>query len=110
MKKTSSVLIAYTLLLLVGGLIGYFTANSLPSLIASSLFSVCLLIAVWGCQQEKSWGYPLAITALSLLILFFGVRLYATQKFMPAGLMFIVSLITLTTTYFLERNKIPLQN
>ncbi len=81
------VLWTYIGLLVVGGLIGYFKAKSPVSLIMSVVFAVALALCAAGV-------IPQAIVAdllLGALILVFVMRLAKTRKFMPAGLMLVLT-------------------
>lgn len=87
----------YGVLLAVGGLIGYFKAGSRPSLIAGLASSVAafaaLGFAIVGSQQlTTGLGSLLAV----VLFILFGYR-YAikTGKFMPSGLLAVISLLVL---------------
>ena len=79
----------YAFLLLIGGMIGYFTANSLPSLIMGTSFS--LIFAVLSLQTGKIASF-VTLALASLMALFFSYRFFLTQKFLPAGLMCIASI------------------
>ena len=88
------VLLAYAILMLGGGLMGY-RAGSRPSLVAG-LASGVLLLAAW--QLSRTWyevGLGLgALLALALSVVF-GMRLAKTRKLMPSGMLLAVSLIAL---------------
>lgn len=79
----------YALLLFIGGAIGYFKANSNPSLIMGT--ASALIFAFLALQKGRLIDYAtLALTAL--MSVFFGYRLYSTGNFFPAGIMTIASL------------------
>ncbi|MFN4173876.1 MAG: TMEM14 family protein [Parachlamydiaceae bacterium] len=84
---------SYALLIFAGGLTGFYAASSLPSLVASTIFSALLAIAAYGFTKDQSWAFPLAIAVSSLLTLFFGYRSFATQGIVPL-VMFAISLIS----------------
>lgn len=104
-KLSAIIMSVYGLLLLVGGIIGYATAQSLMSLLmggACALISFIAAFGIWkGCQISKY----MALTLSSLLTLFFGYRFWLTQKFMPGGLMLIISLavVIFLVTYSCEK-------
>lgn len=88
--KPEVILWIYIVLLLVGGLIGFLKAKSKVSLITSTLFAVILgICAVEKLRVEWSWGI------LSFLALIFFIRLLKTKKFMPSGMMLLITLITI---------------
>lgn len=86
----------YALLLAVGGLVGYFKAGSRASLIAGTSSAVAALVALWLWSRKSPFGVPLGLCLSIVLFLLFGYR-YAvkTRKFMPSGLLAVVSLIVL---------------
>lgn len=85
--------ILFTLSVLIGGLIGYFSKESLPSLISGIIFFV-LLAAGTYLEGSKKNAYPLIF-----IILVFGIlmvwRYSKSQSFLPAGLFAVLSLIML---------------
>ena len=85
----------YAVLDIVGGVLGYVSKKSVPSLVAGTVTGVILLAAAWGVSQKQSWGLPVAIVVIGLLLAFFGYRFKSTKNFMPTGLMTILSLATL---------------
>lgn len=87
----------YGVLSLVGGIIGYVQAGSLPSMISGAITGILLIIAGVGLVQGQAWGLWLAIAIAALLLTVFIFRLVKTKKFMPAGLMVIAGVATLIT-------------
>ena len=78
-------------MLLVGGLMGFIKAKSKVSLIMSSIFA--LLLALYNLGKIDVKYFPEIL--IGLLIVIFGIRLAKTKKFMPAGLMLILSVAVL---------------
>ncbi len=92
----------YAFLLGAGGLIGYLKAGSRPSLIAGSISALAALAALALSISHKNLGIALGmILSISLFVLF-GYR-YAvkTRKFMPSGLLAVVSLIVLAVMFLI---------
>jgi len=86
----------YAVLLAVGGVIGYTKAGSRPSLIAGLGSAVAALLALVVSRQNPSWGMGLGALVAILLAVFFGYRFVVkTRKFMPAGLLAVVSVVVL---------------
>ncbi len=79
--------IAYGILALVGGVMGYAKAKSKPSLISGIISSLLLFIAAASALQGITIGPIIARTVTGGLIVVFAIRLIKTGKFMPAGLM-----------------------
>src|SRR5437763_16886101 len=86
----------YAILLAVGGLIGYFKAGSRPSLIAGMLSAVAAFAAMGLSVGRSQLGPPLGMLLSIVLFVLFGYR-YAikTGKFMPSGLLAVVSFVVM---------------
>ena len=87
--------IAYGVLAIVGGVIGYVQAQSKVSLISGSISGLLLIISGVSQLQGQAWGLILATAVTALLVIVFAVRLAKTRKFMPAGLMSLLGLAAL---------------
>lgn len=87
--------IAYGILAIVGGIIGYLQAQSRMSLISGSISGLLLLAAAGLQLQGYTWGLPFAAGVTAILVVFFTRRLVKTKKFMPAGLMIALGTVTL---------------
>lgn len=85
------VLWIYIVLLVIGGLIGYLKAKSRISLIMSASFAALLAL----CAAGVVFQYYVADILLAALLVVFAIRLTKTKKFMPSGLMLILTLIAL---------------
>ena len=87
----------YAVLSIVGGIIGYKQAGSTQSMISGIISGVLLIVGGLALMQGQLWGAWLAIAVTLLLVIVFIFRLVKTRRFMPAGLMTIVGVITLVT-------------
>jgi uncharacterized membrane protein (UPF0136 family) len=86
----------YAVLLAVGGIIGYTKAGSRPSLIAGILSAFVAFMALLITTNNPRFGIGVGALAALVLAAFFGYRFLAkTRKFMPAGLLAVVSLAVL---------------
>lgn len=92
MKKTSSLVLIYGLLVFVGGLIGHYKAASLPSLICGIVFGILLLLTAIAMFKKKPWAQWIALVLAFVLDAFFTWRFAKSLKFFPAGFMSLVSL------------------
>jgi uncharacterized membrane protein (UPF0136 family) len=90
----------YAVLLVVGGMIGYMKAGSRASLIAGSISSTVAVLALALSIAFKNYGIALGLLLSIGLFILFGYR-YAvkTRKFMPSGLLAVVSLIVLAVMF-----------
>ena len=85
----------YAVLVIIGGMIGFVKAKSIPSMIAGDVSGVVLFFAGHAIATGKHWGLLLTMAAIALLFLVFGFRYWrsAARAFMPSGLMVIVSFL-----------------
>jgi len=81
----------YIVLLVAGGLMGFVKAGSKMSLLTSLAFAAVLGLCNAKVIQVK---YLVDIT-LAVLIVFFGMRFAKTKKFMPMGMMALLTVVTL---------------
>ena len=88
---TEIVLIAYGLLLIVGGVMG-FRKGSKVSLIAGSLSGILVLAGVVLLGFNPSLGWISLSVLNALLAVSFVSRLVKTRKFMPSGMLLVISL------------------
>ena len=95
MPSQATVLWIYIVLLVVGGLIGFFKAKSKVSLIMSVAFAAVLVLAAVPNLFDLNFRKGLANVLMAALLVVFGMRLAKTKKFMPAGLMLVVTIIAL---------------
>jgi uncharacterized membrane protein (UPF0136 family) len=81
----------YIVLLVIGGLIGFFKGKSQVSLVMSVAFAAALSI----CATGRVFQPFIADVLLAVLLVVFGMRLQKTKKFMPAGLMLVATVVVL---------------
>ena len=72
-------------------MIGYFKAKSQASLISSVVFAALLAL----CAADAVFKREMAYVFLGLLLVVFGIRLAKTKKFMPSGMLLVITVITL---------------
>jgi len=89
-----TILWAYIVLLLVGGVFGLVKGKSRISLVTSVIFAGLLAGSL---MAPSLMTVPRSITEilLGVLLVVFGVRLAKKKKFMPSGLMLAVTALTL---------------
>ncbi|ORY02432.1 transmembrane protein 14c [Basidiobolus meristosporus CBS 931.73] len=83
---------AYAMVVIVGGLIGFIKAGSVASLISGVTFGGVMAYAATRVSQNPQDVYLALVTSGALLALM-GFRFSKSQKFMPAGLVTVLSLI-----------------
>jgi len=99
---TNTVLWTYIVLLLVGGLIGFFKARSKVSLISSSIFAALLVLTQTGIFQPIL-ARQMVNVILAILLVVFALRLAKTRKFMPSALMLILTVVALALINLFKR-------
>ena len=87
----TKILWIYIILLVIGGLIGFFKGKSRVSLIMSVSFAAALSL----CAAQIIFRAYVADILLAVLLVVFGMRLAKTKKFMPSGLMLVITLAAL---------------
>ncbi|CAG4939477.1 unnamed protein product [Colias eurytheme] len=86
---------AYAATVAAGGIMGYAKAGSIPSLGAGIIFGSILGVGAYQLSQDSS-NYTLMLGTTTALGGLMGYRYYNGRKFMPAGLMFVLSVGMLT--------------
>ena len=89
------VLWVYIALLFAGGLVGFLKAGSKMSLLMSAVFAAALAACALGLVNVPH----LADGLLVFLLLFFGMRFAKGRKFMPNGLMTVLTIAALVLTH-----------
>ena len=88
--RPETILWIYIVLLVLGGLIGFLKAKSRISLITSVAFGAVLSVcALDKLPIQVAWGI------LSFLALFFLIRFLKNKKFMPSGMMTLLTFATI---------------
>ena len=87
----------YIVLLVAGGLMGFVKAGSKMSLLTSLGFAVALAL----CNANVIQVRHLTDVLLAVLVIFFGMRFAKTRKFMPMGMMALLTIVTLALLHLL---------
>jgi uncharacterized membrane protein (UPF0136 family) len=92
MPNATVILWIYIVLLVVGGLVGFLKAGSKVSLYMSVGFAAVLALCAAKVINSET---RLADILLAVLLVVFAIRLTKTKKFMPAGLMLVLTIVAL---------------
>ena len=95
MDATKLYFLVFGALTIVGGIIGYVKAGSLPSIIAGAITGVLLLVAGFLLPEHRAAGIATGFVVSFLLAAQFVPKFIRTGKMMPAGMMSILSVIGL---------------
>ena len=93
------VLIAYALLLILGGFIG-FKKGSKISLVMGVASGILVLVGIWLLTFNPRLAWIFLICLNVLLSLSFTSRLIKTRKLMPSGMLLIITLVVLVFCLF----------
>lgn len=110
MKYFQPLQILYTLIIFIGGIIGFLSAKSNASLIMSSLFTLFFIFTISIASKKPKISFLISFSLTTLLFFFFSFRLYQTQSIFPAGIMSLMSfLFILFHTKIFTENKLSIQ-
>ena len=98
----NTVLWIYIVLLVIGGLIGFLKAGSKISLITSTIAAALLVITAISGLLAPQLRRGMADVIMAALLVVFGIRLAKTKKFMPSGLMLVLTLAALAARHLLH--------
>ena len=85
--------IVFGLLTIAGGVMGYVSKGSMPSIIAGSISGVLLLVAAFVLPTHAALGLAMAAIVSVLLAGRFVPAFIKTGSLMPAGMMSVLSVI-----------------
>lgn len=94
-----TILWIYIVLLVAGGIVGFVKGKSQVSLIMSVCFAAVLVLCALGIGP---FTMELSTWILIALLVVFGIRLAKTRKFMPAGLLLILTVLALALPHLLR--------
>lgn len=95
MEAAKIYFIAFGVLTIAGGIVGYVKAGSVASIIAGSITGVLLLVAAFLLPEHRAIGLATAFIISLLLAAQFVPKFIRTGTVMPAGMMSILSVIGL---------------
>jgi uncharacterized membrane protein (UPF0136 family) len=95
MEAAKIYFIAFGVLTIAGGIVGYAKAGSVASIVAGSITGILLLVAAFLLPQHRAIGLATAFIISLLLAAQFVPKFIRTGRVMPAGMMSILSVIGL---------------
>jgi len=110
MNWRAYLVMAYGVLLIAGGIIGFVMANSVPSLIMGCGSALLILASGYNMLLNQPVGRKVALATTVFLLAFFVYRFFLTGKIMPAGMMAIASIIIIITLFYKAKELKPLKH
>jgi uncharacterized membrane protein (UPF0136 family) len=95
MGATKIYFLIFGALTIIGGIIGYVKAGSMPSIIAGAITGVLLLVAGALLPEHRAIGLATGFMISLLLAVQFVPKFIRTGRAMPAGMISILSVIGL---------------
>jgi uncharacterized membrane protein (UPF0136 family) len=93
MSATKIYFLIFGALTIIGGIIGYVKAGSLPSIIAGTITGVLLIVAAALLPEHRAVGLATGFVISLILAAQFVPKFIRTGRVMPAGMMSILSVI-----------------
>ncbi len=94
MRTICFIVITFGLFVAFGGYIGYVNKGSMPSLVMGLSFGISLIVTGAMVGMHSKFGHIASLVLCVILALFFSWRYLSTGKFIPAGVVAIMSLLT----------------
>lgn len=92
MNLSEVVVVVYAVIVALGGLVGYLKAASMRSLVAGIIFGSALIMSL-SFSSPRPGSLPGSFWMTLLASVAFTGRFYTTRRFMPAGLLVLLSAI-----------------
>jgi uncharacterized membrane protein (UPF0136 family) len=87
--------LAFGIVTIAGGIVGYFKAGSVISIVAGAITGILLIVAGIILPGQRELGLGVGLLTCLVLAVQFIPRLLRTRRFIPAGVMSVLSLIGL---------------
>ena len=92
MQTTAMEIWAYGVIMMLGGIMGYVKVGSKASLLSGVGMGLTLLASGYGVWHGSREALIASVVIAALLVALFAIRLAKTKRFMPAGVLAILSL------------------
>jgi uncharacterized membrane protein (UPF0136 family) len=92
MQTTAMEIWVYGVIMMLGGILGYVKVGSKASLLSGVGMGLALLASGYGVWQGRREALIASVVIAALLVALFAIRLVKTKRFMPAGMLAILSL------------------
>lgn len=92
MQTTAMEIWVYGVIMMLGGIMGYVKVGSKASLLSGVGMGLALLASGYGVWHGSRDSLIVSVVVAALLVALFAIRLAKTKRFMPAGVLAILSL------------------
>ena len=92
MQTTAIEIWVYGIIMMIGGVMGYIKVGSKASLLSGVGLGLALLASGYGVWRGSRESLIVSLVISALLVALFAMRLAKTKRFMPAGMLAILSL------------------
>ena len=93
---TAWIILIYGVLTVAGGVLAYLSVKSIPSIVAGGASGLLLIFAGYLMMRGSyTAGWWIALVVTLALLARFGAAAFSNFKFMPGGLMILLSLVAL---------------
>lgn len=89
------IVLIYGIVVIIGGLIGFFKAGSIISLISSTALGTILIASAYAIFKKKPLGLYIAYLTSFVILTVFIIRYAMTQKPVPALPMALISVVVI---------------
>lgn len=93
MQNTAIEIWVYGTIMILGGVMGFVKVGSKASLLAGVGMGIALLASGFGVWRGSASSLIVAEVIAALLMVLFAVRLAKTRRFMPAGMLAVLSVV-----------------
>jgi uncharacterized membrane protein (UPF0136 family) len=93
MQNTAIEIWVYGVLMMMGGLVGFLKVGSKASLISGVGMGLALVACGFGVWRGSYNSIVVAVVVAALLVVLFAIRFAKTRRFMPAGMLAVLSVV-----------------
>ncbi len=97
MQNTAIEIWVYGVIMILGGIMGFVKVGSKASLISGVGMGLALLACGYGVSQGSYDSLVVAEVIAALLVVLFAIRYAKTRRFMPGGMLAVLSLVAVVT-------------
>jgi uncharacterized membrane protein (UPF0136 family) len=93
MQNTAIEIWVYGAIMMLGGIAGYVKVHSKASLISGVGMGLALVASGFGVWNGSFNSAVVAVVIAALLVVLFAIRFAKTRRFMPAGMLAVLSVV-----------------